>query len=142
MNERRSSVVVTHRYAASAERVFDAWLDPERARRFLFATEAGTMVAAEIDARVGGRFRFVDRRDGEDVEHVGEYVVIERPRRLTFDFAVPRYGAEKTRVSIAIEPDGDGCRLTLTQEGVPPDFAARTEHGWGTILAALAKQLA
>jgi uncharacterized protein YndB with AHSA1/START domain len=35
------SLTVTRDYAASAERVFDAWLDPDMARRFLFATSYG-----------------------------------------------------------------------------------------------------
>ena len=35
------SVSVSHHFDASAERVYDAFLDPERARRFLFATATG-----------------------------------------------------------------------------------------------------
>src|SRR6185295_11003762 len=63
----RPTVRVTHRFRASAERVFDAWLDPVRAGTFLFASPDGKMLRAEIDPRVGGRFEFVDRRDGIDV---------------------------------------------------------------------------
>ncbi len=51
----RIFVRVTRRFDASAERVFDAWLGPAKASRFLFATPAGQMVRADIDARVGGR---------------------------------------------------------------------------------------
>lgn len=74
------SVSVTHRFSASAERAFDAWLDPEKACKFLFATPTGEMVRTEIDARVGGRFSIVERRAGEDVAHVGTYLEVERPR--------------------------------------------------------------
>ena len=135
------TVRVTRRFDASPERVFDAWLDPESARRWLFATPTGAMARAEIDARVGGSFVFVDRRDGEDVEHVGRYEEIARPRRLVFSFAVPKYSPDQSRVTVEIRPDGDGCELTLTAEHVPAEWASRTEEGWRTILDALAERL-
>lgn len=75
------TVRVARRFNASAERVFDAWLAPKIAGEWLFATATGRMVRVEIDARVGGRFVFVDRRNGEDVEHLGEYLIGEHPHR-------------------------------------------------------------
>jgi len=132
------TVRVTRRFSASAERVFDAWLDPERARKFLFATATGQMVRVEINARVGGKFVFTDRRDGDDVEHTGEYLEIDRPRRLVFTFAAPKFSSASTRVSIDIVPLESGCELTLTHEGVLPDYVTRTEAGWGMILDNLA----
>jgi len=141
------SVTVTHRYAHAAEAVFDAWLDPARAGRFLFATPTGTMVRAEIDARVGGRFTFTDRRppmegfDGGDIDHVGEYLEIDRPRRLVFSFMVPLYSQESTTVAIDIAPDSDNCVVTLTHEGVLEDYAERTKGGWTTILEGLERVL-
>ena len=132
-------VRVTHRFSATPERVFDAWLDPEKARHFFFATPMGRIVRAEIDARVGGKFVMVDRRDGEDVEHTGEYLEIDRPRRLVFAFAVPKYSPNVDRVTIEIVPLETGCELTLTEE-LKPEFAeykSRTEKGWSTILEAL-----
>src|SRR5262249_25147466 len=105
------TVRVTHRFTASPERVFDAWLDPEKASRFLFATPTGQMVRAETDPREGGRFTFTDRRDGEDVAHVGEYLEIDRPRRLVFTFAVPKYSSVVTQVTIEIVPLDSGCEL-------------------------------
>jgi uncharacterized protein YndB with AHSA1/START domain len=137
-DELTASVRVTRRFAASAERVFDAWLSPANARRFLFATPTGEMVRAEIDPRVGGAFCFTDRRDGEDIDHVGRYEEIARPRRLAFSFAVPRFGAQTTRVAVDIVPLADGCELTLTHEGVLRDFTERTIAGWSMILGALA----
>ena len=139
--DRRASIRVTHRFSQSPERVFDAWLDPAKAKKFLFATPVGEMVRAEIDARVGGRFTFVDRRNGEDIEHVGEYLEIDRPRRLVFAFAVPKFSAERTTVIIEIAPSVSGCELALTHEGVLPEYASRTEGGWNMILEGLAAAL-
>ncbi len=141
--DRRATVRVAHRFRQSSERVFDAWLDPAKAKKFLFATPTGEMVRAEIDPRVGGRFVFTDRRNGEDVEHVGEYLEIDRPRRLVFSFAVPKFfSAERTRVVIEIVPLENGCELTLTHEGVLPDYVSRVEGGWKMILEGLAAAIA
>lgn len=133
---------VTREFAASPERVFDAWLDPAQACRFLFATEGGEVVECEIDARVGGLARIVDRREGGDAVHRLRYEAIERPHLLVFLFAAdPAKEGEWTRVSIAIAPSAVGCTLALTHEMDPQwaDYEARTRQGWTMILAGLAR---
>jgi uncharacterized protein YndB with AHSA1/START domain len=137
----RVPVSVTRRFSAGPERVFDAWLDPVKASKFLFATPSGTMVRAETDPQVGGSFTFVDRRDGVDVVHTGKYLTIERPDRLVFTFAVPQFSSESTTVSIDIAPMDLGCVLTLSHDGVFEDYATRTESGWTMILNGLAEAL-
>jgi uncharacterized protein YndB with AHSA1/START domain len=139
MSEKLASrVVVTHRYAASPEKVFDAFLDVGVARRFLFATATGDMITAEIDPQIGGRFTFIERRpEMGDVRHVGEYLEIDRPRRLVFTFGVPQFDPAMTTVAIDITPDGDGCRLTLTNDGVPPDYRENNHKAWSHILGGL-----
>jgi uncharacterized protein YndB with AHSA1/START domain len=133
-----SQVVVTHRYAASQERVFDAFLDVETARRFLFATPTGEMLTAELQPHVGGRFEFTERRpEMGDVRHIGEYLEIDRPRRLVFTFGVPQFDPRMTTVTIEIRAHGEGCELTLTHDGVPPDYAERNRDGWSRILASV-----
>jgi uncharacterized protein YndB with AHSA1/START domain len=129
---------VTQRFAANAERVYDAFLDPHKAGKFLFATPTGQIVRCDIDARVGGAFTIVDRRNGEDVAHTGTYVELDRPRRIVFTFLVKKYSDEQSTVSIDIRPlpRGRGCELTLTHE-IPAAFAAfeeRTRSGWTAIL--------
>ena len=138
--EKPASLQVVRRFEAAADRVFDAWLDPNTASKWLFATESGQMIRVEIDPRVGGSFNFT-RRDGDDVEHVGEYLEIDRPRRLVFTFSVPKYSKQVTRVTVDIKSLESGCELTLTHEDVLPEWASRTEAGWGMILDSLAKTL-
>ncbi|WP_266181288.1 SRPBCC family protein [Dyella humicola] len=132
---------VTRHFDALPERVFDAWLDPATAGRWLFSADGGEMVKVAIDARVGGGFIFVDRRNGEDVEHVGEYLAIERPQRLVFTFAVPKYSAVYTQVTVELERDAGGCMVTLTHAGVLPEWSDRTKEGWAMILDHLADTL-
>jgi len=143
MTKTTATVRATHRYDATPERVFDAWLDAKVAAKFLFATPTGTMIKAETDPRVGGHFTFVDRRpDMGDVEHVGTYLEIDRPRRLVFDFAVPAYEPTRTKITLEFAPDGDGCALTLTHDGVFEEYVKQTEGGWSMILAGLERALA
>jgi hypothetical protein len=39
-----------------------------------------------------------------------------------------------TRVSIDLKPLPTGCELTLTHEGVLPEWLERGREGWGMIL--------
>ena len=129
---------VTHTYRHPPETVFDAWLDPAIARRFLFATPTGEMVRADVDPRAGGRFEFVDRRpDMGDVSHVGRYLEIDRPRRLVFTFAVPQFDPAETTVTLDFEPVAGGCKVTLRHTDVLPDWKDQTVEGWTMILAGL-----
>ena len=146
------SVTVTHRYAHPPEKVFDAWLNPALARRFLFTTEGSEVIQCDIEARVGGRYAIVDRRppgdhfaDGADVTHVGEYLEIDRPRRLVFTFAVPQFDPSVTRVTVEIAADGPdgngGCILTLTNDDLTEEWMAPTTEGWTMILSSLEREL-
>ena len=98
---------VSHRFSAAAERVFDAWLTPAQAARFLFRTRTGNVMQCVITPEVGGGFTVTDRRptaDGDesvfDVVHMGKYLTIDRPRRLVFDLTVLTYTEDTTRVTV------------------------------------------
>ena len=134
---------VERRIAAPPEQVFDAWLDPKAAGRWLFATPDGTMERVEIEPRVGGRFVIAERRGDELAEHFGEYVEIDRPRRLVFTFATS-VDETPTQVTVTLEPDGEATRLTLVHEmdAKWADYADQTRQGWTTILEGLARNLA
>jgi uncharacterized protein YndB with AHSA1/START domain len=131
-----AKLTVSHSYSASPERVFDAWLDPDKAGRFLFATPGGRMTRVEIAPVVGGGFTITEQRGEDEAEHVGRYLEIDRPRRLVFEFGLPAFSPEMGRVEIDIQPLETGCRLTLTA-WVAPEYAKRTEQGWTKILAGL-----
>ncbi|RIA35373.1 uncharacterized protein YndB with AHSA1/START domain [Hephaestia caeni] len=135
-------LTIRRAFAASPERVFDAWLDPAQARRFLFATPDGEMAAVEIDARVGGDALIVERRPAGEAGHRLRYEAIERPHRLVFLFAAdPADEGQWSRVTIEIVAEGAGCVLTLTHEidAVWAAYEARTREGWTMILGGLAE---
>jgi uncharacterized protein YndB with AHSA1/START domain len=138
---RHKPLVAKRSFPFPAERVFDAWLKPEVARKWLFTTETSEIVEIEIDARVGGKFLFVDRRDTPDfkgdIRHIGEYLEIDRPRRLVFTFGVPQFDPAMTRVELDFVAKNSGCELTLTHYDVPPEWQERTTEGWTMLLGNL-----
>jgi uncharacterized protein YndB with AHSA1/START domain len=139
------SVRVTRRIDATPERVFDAWLDPQMIGRWMFgpALREEEVVRIELDARVGGAFSFVVRRQGKEIDHVGEYLEIDRPRRLVFTWGIRQEAPGGSRVIVDIAPLEAGCELTLTHDLHPDwaDYASRTEAGWTKMLNALAVTL-
>lgn len=98
------------------------------------------VVRLHVDAQIGGSFSFVVRRQGAEVDHVGNYREIERPTRLVFTWGVVGHATDESVVTIEISPQTEGCDLTLTHtmDAKWAEFAARTEAGWKKMLAALA----
>jgi uncharacterized protein YndB with AHSA1/START domain len=137
------TVTVVHDYLAAPEQAFDAWLDPQLARQWLFATPGGVMQRVEIEPLVGGSFVIAEQRGETLVEHHGKYVELDRPRRIAFDFTAMR-DAATTRVNINVAPAAEGARVTLTHK-IDPAWATyldRTREGWATLLDGLDSVLA
>ena len=139
----RVKVKSTHRYNATAERVFDTLMDPVKAKKFMFSTLTGKMIKAEIDGKVGGLFTFIDRRPEGDAAHYGRYLAIERAKHVSFEFAVQKDLKEADIVSIDIVALKQGCEVTLTHQ-MKKEFEhlqERVQEGWDGILDGLGSAL-
>ncbi len=136
---------VERRFAASAERVFDAWLDPVWIGRFMFGPHLRDeqVVSLENELRVGGAFHYRVNRGGTEIDHTGTYREIDRARRLVFTWGVDQEQGDSSVVTIEIARDGDGCVLTLTHALHPDwaEYAERTQAGWTKIVEDLAAAL-
>lgn len=76
-------VVITRRFAAPPELVFDCHTRADLVRRWLLGPPGWTMPVCEIDLRVGGRYRYVWRSpDGQDMGMGGTFRDIARPERV------------------------------------------------------------
>ena len=135
---------VTHRFRASPERVYDAFVDPALARRWQAAwlKRAGlnsSVTKSEFDPRVGGKFLFADERDGEEARNWGTFQVLERPSRIVFTWI----GDESEEVDPSVvtmiiepEPDGPGSVVTLynTLDAQWKEWLPQTEKAWRAML--------
>ena len=106
-------------------RVFRAWTDPKEIIKW-FGLEAGAMLSAEIDLRVGGRWCFVMNEDEEGRASLqGEYITIQADERLEFSWRHVREHAdgrrEETPVSkviVLFREDGASTHVHLRHEGI------------------------
>ena len=125
-----TTVRVVRVIPAPPERVFDAWLDPEAIRVWMCPGDIFESVA-EIDATEGGGYSIVMRSPGLDDRHVGEYQLIDRPRRLRFTWSSASTHHRATLVDLTFAPYGDGaCELTLLHSELPPDRVEGHAIGW------------
>jgi uncharacterized protein YndB with AHSA1/START domain len=132
-----ATIRVARRYGVSPRHVFDAWLDPEVAGDWLFATASQPMAHVEIDGRVGGSFCFVELNGGEIIRYTGQYIELVPDRRLALTLSMEPCPDVVTRVAVAIAPLAKGCMLKLTHENIPRAHASYVEGRWTGILYGL-----
>ena len=141
----KPSLTLKRRLHAPAEKVYAAWTEPAQlARWFGPAQTISGSVRAEMDVRVGGRFRVgFKTEDGEYHEVGGVYREVVPNEKLVFTWAWHTTPERESLVTVLIRRDGDGAMLTLTHEQFF-DEAARDGHkrGWTGTLDKLADYLA
>jgi uncharacterized protein YndB with AHSA1/START domain len=137
VNAQTGALVVERVLPAGPDEVFDAWTTPSRMAAWMSPVGAAE---AEVDLRVGGSFRvvMVEAR----LEHSGEYLEIDPPRRLVFTWISPFTGAEPSVVTVEMLPHDDGTRVVLTHERLPEDVVDGHRDGWETMVGRLAGILA
>jgi len=138
-------VRIERTFEAPAEDVFDAWTSPEVMRRWYHAAPEWETPVAEVDLRVGGRWRVVMRRpDGSEAELRGEYTEIERPRRLAMTCSFNDDPSETEQlVEVTFSESGDSTTVVLVNSRIPNEERRDSQNrGWGLCLDNLKGTLA
>ena len=140
----QTTLQLTRTFAAPREKVFRAWTDPEEVKKW-FHPPGYETPSAEIDLRVGGKYRLGMRKlpDGEVFYLSGSYREVRRPERLVYTWqweAEPELG--DTLVTVQFHDRGGSTEVVLTHELFPTE-KARQEHerGWSGGLDNLVKIL-
>jgi uncharacterized protein YndB with AHSA1/START domain len=125
---------IERNFAASPDRVFDAWTSVEALRRWWPAGAGWTTPVAEVDPRVGGALRLVMRDlAGREVGGSGTYLALDRPHRLAFTWRwdSPELGAEAQVVEVTFTDNEDGTTaVVLTNTGLSAAEAESHRQGW------------
>src|SRR5262249_46594901 len=130
------TLVVRRSIRASADRLFEAWTQPEQLRAW-WGPRPVTCSGASVDLRVGGRYRLDNLLPaGTTVTIEGGFREIARPSRLVYTWRMGR--DETSLVTVRFETRGETTEVVVVHEQVP-DEAARESHlaGWNGCLEGL-----
>lgn len=134
-------VEVSKRVPAPRNMVFQAWTQPGMLQRW-FAPGPLTVPEADVDAKVGGRYRIaMQNPDGEKYVCIGSYKEVTPDTKLVFTWAWEGAPGPETTVTVELEDDGEGTLVKLTHVGFPSEEEAKKhEEGWVGCLEKLAAQ--
>lgn len=140
------AITLTRFVNAPPELVFAVWTQAEHLKHW-FGPACFTTPEAEVDLRVGGRFRIVMRGpDGQDYPCGGEYREIVPGRKLVFTnnaFALDGTQLLEGLTSVTFEAEKDGTRVTVETRatGLQPGTDAMLngmDQGWNETLDKMA----
>ena len=129
------SLRVARTFAAPRDKVFRAWTDPQAARQwFIEASEGHWTQEPELEARVGGHYRFTGESGGKAWSIHGTFREVKAPEKLVFTWLWedhPNPGdSGDTVVTLEFLDRGGHTELVLTHERFPSE-AARNDHATG-----------
>ncbi|MBD1382599.1 SRPBCC family protein [Metabacillus arenae] len=150
-NYSRTTLKMTRIFDVAPKRVFDAWLNPEMMRKWLFTLE-GTNKAAHSNPQVGGTWEIIDHREDKDYRAIGEYLEIDPPKKLVFTFKMPQFSELEDTITVELKELKQGCEMTFTQNIIVPheenwtksdiekalgEYHDGSEHGWNLMFMGL-----
>jgi uncharacterized protein YndB with AHSA1/START domain len=135
-----TGLTLVRRIRARPPVVFDAVTTPEGIAQW-WGPDAGPVLLAEADVRVGGRYRLRFRMlDGTEHETSGVYLELLRPERVVMSWRWTG-GVEdpgESRIEILLRPIPEGTELTFSHLRLHDEDTRRShEAGWAGSLAKL-----
>ena len=107
-----NEIVLTRTFAAPLKTVFAALTEPQHLVRWMQTTDM-SLVACEVDLRVGGTFRYVfQRRSGARIEVRGAYEAVDPRRGFTYR---ETYDFSPLKVLVSTELDAAGEETIFKQ---------------------------
>lgn len=137
----KPKLTVRREIQAAAEELFDAWLDPASLAQWMCPGDV-ERAEAQIDPKVGGRFRIVMHGKETSYVHTGTYRVIDRARRLAFTWISSATRQTETLVTVDFHARSGTTEVVLTHEALPDEIAAQQHTaGWRQILDLLSVKI-
>ena len=137
----KPSLTIKRRFNAPPAKVFAAWTDPEKVKRWMGPGEVKAL-SVEANPRTGGRYRWLMQAPSGDQHDVsGVYREVIPNEKLVFTWTW-KTTPERESLALTFKADAGGTLMTLTHEQFF-DEEARDRHqgGWNGAMEKLDKYL-
>lgn len=140
--------VIERKYPTSPERVFSAFADPKKKRRWYGEGEESTLETFEMDFHAGGQEKTVRRaKNGWVFTANTAYQDILPNRHIVFAYTMSlgEKRISSSQATVEILSEGSGSRLVFTEQGAyfeGADGPEMREDGWRSLLDQLTAELA
>ncbi len=129
-------LTVSRTVRGSAEAVFDVWLDPKSPGGVWFGVEK-----VVVNPVVDGLFYHVVKHEGKMWAHYGRFVRLDRGKAIEHTWMSEATRGLESIVSITLEPESGGTKVTLRHTNLPDDDMGRGhQEGWTWFLNTLAQR--
>jgi uncharacterized protein YndB with AHSA1/START domain len=144
MTARGRAAIVRRLLPATPDVVYDEWLDPAALADWMCPRPARCR-NVESEPRPGGRLRIDIEDGGAEFCVSGEYLVLDRPTRLSFSWSCSTWPDPRLKsvVNVLLEAREDAQTLmTIEHTLLPPGLVDQHERGWAASARQLAAELA
>ncbi len=124
-----TQILITRDFAAPKHLVYKAWTTPELVKRW-WSANRGEVTLAEIDLRVGGKWRYVMMAEGFEVGFHGEYrEIVPNERLVSTEVFEGMPEAEALDTMTLVEKGGRTTLTILVQHQTKEHRDAHIESG-------------
>jgi uncharacterized protein YndB with AHSA1/START domain len=141
-----TSLKLARSFNVPRERLFEAWTNPVELKNWWKLGHGWRLSVAEVDLRVGGRYRIGLASSQSDAKHAvtGTFREVSVPERLVYTWIVEdqRTNYEESIVTVEFHDKGNSTELVLKHDKLlSTESRQNTYDGWLTVLGGLARLL-
>ncbi len=107
VNKEKLEIMMSRVFNAPREKVWQAHVDPRKLEQW-WGPRKYTTIVETLEPKVGGKWKFINKADGEEHVFYGEFKELVEPEKITWTFIYAPYPDAVVTETLTLEelPDG------------------------------------